>query len=105
MLINRFNGFSALQPPSPAARVSPHVSRLTSRPPIKIQNSKIKNPMRDLSPQLPHCRAHARLNGKVARLPIALRDQINRLLDDGDPYKVIIEKLGEPGKHLNEHNI
>jgi hypothetical protein len=27
------------------------------------------------------------------------------MLDDGLPYKVIIEKLGDAGKHLNEHNI
>src|SRR5438128_11203818 len=27
------------------------------------------------------------------------------MLDDGVPYKTIIEKLGEAGKHLNEDNI
>ncbi len=32
-------------------------------------------------------------NGKVARLPKVLRDQVNRMLDDGLSYKAIIEKL------------
>jgi hypothetical protein len=59
----------------------------------------------DLSLQLQACQSKSRRNGKVARLPIALRDQINRLIEDGVPYKVIIEKLGEAGKHLNEDNL
>jgi hypothetical protein len=32
-------------------------------------------------------------NGKIAQLPKVLRDQVNRMLDDGVPYKAIIEKL------------
>src|ERR1051326_8515469 len=32
-------------------------------------------------------------NGKVARLPKVLRDQVNHMLDDGFSYKAIIEKL------------
>src|SRR5437016_4838627 len=64
------------------------------------------NPLQyDLNRQLQACRSHSRRNGKVARLPIDLRDQINRMLDDGVPYKAIIEKLGEAAKHLNEDNI
>jgi hypothetical protein len=59
----------------------------------------------DLSLQLRACQSNSRRNGKVARLPSELRDQINHMLDDGFPYKTIIEKLGEPGKHLNEDNI
>ena len=58
-----------------------------------------------LATELQSCQSRSRRNGKVARLPAELRDQINRLLDDGIPYKTIIEKLGEPGKHLNEDNI
>jgi hypothetical protein len=34
-------------------------------------------------------------NGKVARLPEATRNQINRMLDDGMPYRAILEKLRE----------
>src|SRR5258706_8651434 len=51
------------------------------------------------------CQPRSRRNGKVARLPSALREQINQMLDDGVPYKAIIERLGDAGKHLNEDNI
>jgi hypothetical protein len=47
----------------------------------------------------------SRRNGKVARLPFALRQQINQMIDDGLPYKTIIARLGEAGKHLNEDNL
>ena len=67
---------------------------------------KFPNPAaHDLSVQLKACQSKSRRNGKVARLPLALRDQINQMLDDGVPYKAIIERLGEAGKHLNEDNI
>src|SRR5213594_588802 len=33
------------------------------------------------------------LRGKVARLPEALRNQINRMIEDGITYRAIIEKL------------
>jgi hypothetical protein len=59
----------------------------------------------DLSRQLQACQSRSRRNGKVARLPLALRDQINRMLDNGLPYKAIIEKLGPVGQHLNEDNL
>src|SRR5438132_12752809 len=67
---------------------------------------KFPNPAaHDLRLQLKACQSKSRRNGKVARLPLALREQINRMLDDGVPYKKIIAKLGEAGKHLNEDNI
>src|SRR5436305_1690239 len=59
----------------------------------------------ELSRQLRACQPKSRRNGKVARLPAELRDQINRQIDDGVPYKVIIERLGDAGKHLNEDNV
>jgi len=59
----------------------------------------------ELNRQLQVCQSKSRRNGKVARLPLALRDQINHLLDDGVPYKAIIERLGDAGKHLNEDSI
>ena len=59
----------------------------------------------DLALQLKACQSKSRRNGKVARLPLVLREQIDQMLDDGVPYKTIIEKLGEAGKHLNEDNI
>ena len=46
-----------------------------------------------------------RRNGKIARLPKKTRDMLNQMLDDGLPYHVIIEELGEPGKCLNLQNI
>jgi hypothetical protein len=59
----------------------------------------------DLACQLQACQSKSHRNGKVARLPIVLREQINHMLDDGLPYKDIIEKLGPPGQHLNEDNL
>src|SRR2546426_10356034 len=59
----------------------------------------------ELNRQLKACQSKSRRNGKVARMPLALREQINQMVDDGVPYKKIIAKLGEAGKHLNEDNI
>ena len=42
---------------------------------------------------LPTAESEHRSNGKIARLPKVLRDQVNQMLDDGVPYKAIIEKL------------
>ena len=39
-------------------------------------------------------------NGKIAKLPKATRDQINRWLDDGHSYPQIIKSLGEAGVGL-----
>jgi hypothetical protein len=44
-------------------------------------------------------------NGKVARLPKHLRDQINHGLLDGLSYPDIIERLGEPGNDLKPDNL
>lgn len=35
--------------------------------------------------------------GKVARLPSATRQIINRMIEDGFPYKAIIDKLNQDG--------
>jgi hypothetical protein len=59
----------------------------------------------DLQCQLQACQSRSRRNGKVARLPAALREQINQMLDDGLPYKQIIQRLGPAGAHLNEDNL
>jgi hypothetical protein len=50
-------------------------------------------------------REHCRRKGKIARLPKATRDMINHMLDDGLPYPVIIEELGEAGEGLNTQNL
>jgi hypothetical protein len=44
-------------------------------------------------------------NGKVARLPKPIRDQINQMLLDGLSYAEVIERLGEQGKDLRTDNI
>src|SRR5437773_11119573 len=59
----------------------------------------------DLALQLKACQSKSRRNGTLARLPLALREQINHMLDDGVTYNTIIERLGEAGKHLNQDNI
>ena len=46
-----------------------------------------------------------RRNGKVALLPQPIRDQINRLLDDGVTYAAIIKKLAPLGVSLNVQNL
>lgn len=43
-------------------------------------------------------------NGKISRLPRALRDQINSMIRDSVPYNTIIQTLGEPVRHINEDN-
>lgn len=42
-----------------------------------------------------------RRNGNVARLPKEVRDRINEMIQDGVPYRVIVEKLGEEGKEVS----
>ena len=44
-------------------------------------------------------------NGKVARLPRKIRDQINQWLLDGLSYPEIIERLGETGKDLKPDHL
>src|SRR5204863_1726731 len=46
-----------------------------------------------------------RHNGNVARLPKALRDKVNQMLQDGFTYPAIIESLGDDGKGLIPSNI
>jgi hypothetical protein len=48
---------------------------------------------------------NCRRKGKIARLPRQTRDMINHMLDDGLPYPVIIEELGETGEGLNTQNL
>jgi hypothetical protein len=43
-------------------------------------------------------------NGKIARLPNALRDRICTMIRDCVPYNTIIETLGKPVRHINERN-
>jgi hypothetical protein len=47
----------------------------------------------------------SRGNGFVARLPKAVREQLNQLMLDGVPYAEIIERLGDPARHLKPHHL
>jgi len=67
--------------------------------------SLLPNPDHQLVSELRACQSKSRRNGKVARLPAELRNQINQMLDDGIPYKTIIERLGDAARHINEDNI
>jgi hypothetical protein len=43
-------------------------------------------------------------NGKIARLPNALRDRICTMIRDCVPYNTIIKTLGKPVRHISERN-
>jgi len=57
--------------------------------------------------RIPHSalRIQRRRAGKIARLPPAVREQINLMLQDGLTYAQIITRLGDAGKHLNKDNL
>jgi len=42
---------------------------------------------------------------KISRLPVEIRESINRMLRDRIPYHEILQKLGEVGKTLNKNNL
>src|SRR5262245_51121193 len=65
---------------------------------IEIQNSKI-------DPPHPAFGTGNRGRGFVARLPKAVRDQLNNMILDGVPYPEIIQRLGEPTKHLKPDHV
>ena len=44
-------------------------------------------------------------NGKVARLPEAVRNQINRMLDDGFAYRAILKNLHESSAEALPHSL
>jgi len=48
---------------------------------------------------------HRRPTGKIAHLPIPIREQLNVLLRDGLTYREVILKLGDAGKELNLSNL
>src|SRR5438105_1825612 len=44
-------------------------------------------------------------NGKIARLPKPIRDQVNQWILDGLPYPQIIKRLGDHGKNIKPDNL
>src|SRR6266550_1460647 len=45
------------------------------------------------------------LESKIVRLPKPTRDMINLMLEDGLPYKVIIDELAESGRGLTPQSL
>jgi hypothetical protein len=76
--------------------VTAESERLTSPGPTNSE------PAADAEPSNSH--KHRR-HGKIAQLPKSVRDQLNRLLEDGVPYREILLQLGEHGLGLNEQNL
>lgn len=69
-------------------------------------NTSIDN---DSNPNLPTIaqtlKPSRRRNGKIARLPRKLRDQVNEMLSDGLPHAEIIASLGAAGERLNKDHL
>ena len=62
--------------------------------------------MNDFLPELLRFRPQRRRRtDKIARLPSAIRVSLNHMLDEGLPYKEIIQRLGDHGKNLSKQNI
>src|SRR2546427_6199518 len=57
------------------------------------------------SPSRTTAQSVSRANGKIARLPKSIRDQINNWILDGLSYPDIIKRLGHHGKHLKPDNL
>jgi hypothetical protein len=72
------------------------LTNASSSPQIKNQKSKIVNVIGVSS-------GHKR-NGKIARLPKAVRDKINQWIDDGRTYPQIIKDLGDDAKDLKPNH-
>ncbi len=47
----------------------------------------------------------AKLTAKIERLPKATRDMINLMIDDGLPYRVIIDELADTGRGLTPQSL
>src|SRR3989442_15818792 len=46
-----------------------------------------------------------RLEQKISRLPKPTRDMINLMLEDGLPYKIIIDELAEAGRGITPQSL
>src|SRR6266566_5104707 len=64
-----------------------------------------QTPAIDLTPIPPTPHDSAQLTAKIDRLPKATRDMINIMLDDGLPYRVIIDELAETGRGLTPQSL
>src|SRR5438445_8133756 len=89
--------------PSDPADATPSIQQ-SSDPPTQTNNPKIQQPTNP-PPSHPAFGTGNRGNGKVARLPKNVRDQINNWILDGVSYPGIIERLGEHGKDLKPNHL
>src|SRR4051812_15157492 len=93
--MNSESSILTLPPPSESDLSAVPPDQHSSQSEIENQNSKIETPVH------PPFGTGNRGNGFVARLPKAIRDQLNNMILDGVSYPEIIQRLGEPAKHLN----
>jgi len=85
-------------PTEPKSRNTQHATRLNP--------SSIHNPAVIIEPPTPFHAAGVRTrNGKVARLPYAVRDMINRMLRNNIPHSQIADALDELNFRVTERNI
>ena len=77
---------------------------MNSDPPISPPETEAAAPDEHTTPA-PEPRLAQRGNGFVARLPKAIRDQLNQMMLDGIPYAKIIQRLGEPASHLKPDHL
>jgi hypothetical protein len=81
---------------------------ITPTPDIPLEDAPITDQPSESSPEAARvpgpCRG-GRANGKIARLPKPVRDQISHWLLDGVSYPDIIQRLGQHGKGLTSDNI
>jgi hypothetical protein len=86
---------------APRSSVPPEPFREPSVPPLP-KSEPSKRPI--LSPPVKSPTGHTR-KGKVARLPLAVRDRLNVMLQDGVPYAQAIKALGADAAELTVDHI
>ena len=92
---------SAQEPPQRSS-VQPETIREPAPAPALPKSEPPKRPI--LSPPVKSPSGHTR-QGKVARLPLEVREKLNFLLLDGAAYSKAIKALGEEGAGLTEDHI
>src|SRR5580765_1222594 len=101
----------AAQPPNPAPPLKVLPSPDSQSPASGQQAlSGGEGELATVNPQTPQTDAASqpkrrRRTGKIARLKKVDRDRLNQMLRDGEPYADILEKLGEPAKHITVQNV
>src|SRR5207247_11247855 len=87
-------------PQTDQPRTSRHQPLATPQPMNPTQT-----PPNDLTSTPTITQDSAQLTSKIDRLPNATRDMINLMLDDGLPYRIIIDELAEAGRGLTPQSL